>query len=80
MSTGPIRLEPSEAFDVCIVMQDGERLVYSEAEVIRILEDMFRENGEQNAHQCAVEWFHFNIESLSHMKNGPLFVDEEEEG
>ncbi len=72
---GPIRLEPSEAFDVCIVMEDGEKLVYSEAEIIRVLEDMFRESGEKNAHQCAVEWFYFNIQCLTHMENGPEFVE-----
>ena len=69
-----IVIEPQECYNDSIVAFDRGRLVYD----TELLMDCTRMYYEWE-YETAIEWFEYNTLSLTYMKGGPLFFEEDEE-
>ena len=69
-----IVIEPQECYNDSIVAFDRGRLVYDTEKLM----DRTRVYYEWE-YETAIEWFEYNTMSLTYMKGGPLFFEEDEE-
>ena len=69
-----IVIEPQECYNDSIVAFDRGRLVYDTEKLM----DRTRVYYEWE-YETAIEWFEYNTMSLTDMKGGPLFFEEDEE-
>ena len=69
-----IVIEPQECYNDSIVAFDRGRLVYDTEKLM----DRTRVYYEWE-YETAIEWFEYNTLSLTYMKGGPLFFEEDEE-
>ena len=69
-----IIIEPQECYNESIVAFDKGRLVYDTEQLM----DCTRKYYEWE-YSTAIEWFEYNTLSLTDMKGGPLFFEEDEE-
>tara|TARA_R110001592_G_scaffold81527_1_gene241911 strand:+ start:1899 stop:2219 length:321 start_codon:yes stop_codon:yes gene_type:complete len=69
-----IVIEPKECYNESIVAFDRGSLVYD----VEKLMDCTRRYYEWE-YETAIEWFEYNTLSLTYMKGGPLFFEEDEE-
>lgn len=69
-----IVIEPQECYNDSIVAFDRGRLVYDTERLM----DCTRMYYEWE-YETAIEWFEYNTLSLTYMKGGPLFFEEDEE-
>lgn len=69
-----IIIEPQEGYNEAIVAFDRERLVY---DTERLMDAMRKYHYWE--YETAITWFEYNTLSLTYMKGGPLFFEEDEE-
>ena len=69
-----IIIEPQECYNESIVAFDKGRLVYDTEQLMDCTRKYY-----QWEYASAIEWFEYNTMSLTDMKGGPLFFEEDEE-
>lgn len=69
-----IIIEPQEGYNEAIVAFDRGRLVYDTEKLMDAMRKYHRWE-----YETAISWFEYNTLSLTDMKGGPLFFEEDEE-
>ncbi len=69
-----IIIEPQEGYNEAIVAFDRERLVYDTEKLMNAMRKYHYWE-----YETAITWFEYNTLSLTYMKGGPLFFEEDEQ-